>query len=398
MNSKERVLGAIEGKNIDRTPFDLGSTKITGMTKGAYQRILDFLGYTHSEDTVKIIDYMLQLAELPESFLKALNVDTRGIMINGTTTRKRPEVRDKGKYLEYTDEYQCKFKKHKTSGLYFDLFESPLSGEIDRTTVESFPWPDTSRKAPFKAIKNKAKSFSESGYPVVLEGEGGGIYETASRVRGYTDLYKDIVKRPELAKTIFDKVTELRCKLWKTAADEVGQYVHVVREGDDLADQENLLISPSSYKRLLKPCHKKVVEVIKESFDPNTFVLFHSDGAIREIIPEFIECGIDILNPIQPGIPGMDLVELVKEFGEEIAFWGAGPNPQTIFPSADPNQVEKKVKEKLSKVSNLTNKLIFSPIHNIQQDVPPENILAMINGLNKHRGIGFNPKELNLDI
>jgi uroporphyrinogen decarboxylase len=387
LEPRERVFAAIEGEPVDRVPIDLGSSRVTSISRDAYLRMIEYLDLPIREKDVVVIDHMLQLPVLDERFLQALGVDVRGVKIN--TVRKDPELIEQERYWEYFDEYGGRWRKPKRGGLYFDLVESPLAGSIDESDIDGFAWPDWTSQKVFEGLKETAKTFSDAGYAVVLEGEGGGIFETASRVRGYTDLYIDLAIRPQLARKLFDRIADLRCDLWSAAAEELGEYVHIVREGDDIAGQDKSLFAPSTYRELLRPNHERVFRTIKEAFPKPVCVFFHSDGAIRELIPDFVEIGIDILNPVQPGLPQMDLIEIAGEYGDRIAFWGGGVDPQTALPVASPEEIRSEIRGRVGALLGVTTRYVFSSIHNVLGDVPPENVIAQLEGLHEAQALRF---------
>jgi len=391
MEPRERVLAALEGESVDRVPVDLGSSRVTSISRDAYVRMIEFLGLPIREEDVAVVDHMLQLPDLDERFLRAVGVDVRGVKIN--TVRKAPEFIEQERHWEYLDEYGARWRKPKRGGLYFDLVESPLAGSIDASDIDDFVWPDWTDPKVFRGVKEAARAFSDAGFAVVLEGEGGGIFETASRVRGYTDLYMDLAMRPALARKLFDKVADLRCGLWNAAAEELGEYVHIVREGDDIAGQDKPLFAPSTYRELLKPSHERVFRTIKETFPKPVHVFFHSDGAIRELIPDFVEIGIDILNPVQPGLPGMDLLDIAREYGDRIAFWGGGVDPQATLPVAAPEEIRTEISERVERLLGVTSRYVFSSIHNVLGDVPPGNVIAQLEGLHEAQNLRFEVRQ-----
>jgi len=387
MEPRERVLAALAGEKVDRVPVDLGSSRVTSISGDAYVRMIDFLGLPLDKNDVQLIDHMLQLPRIDDRFVEALGVDVRGVKVN--TVRKGPDLIEQERHWEYLDEYGGRWRKPKLGGLYYDLVESPLSGAIDEEDIDGFDWPDWTAESVFEGVAEEAKALSDAGFAVVLEGEGGGIFETASRVRGYTELYMDLALRPKLAKKLFDKIADLRCSLWRAAGEAFGEHIHIIREGDDIAGQDKPLFAPATYRELLKPNHRRVFRTIKEAFPAPAYVFFHSDGAIRELIPDFVEVGIDILNPVQPGLPKMDLLEIARAFGDRIAFWGGGVDPQAVLPVGRPQQIRQDMRDRVGRLLGITSRYIFSSIHNVLGDVPPENVVAQLEGLYDAQGLEF---------
>ena len=193
----------------------------------------------------------------------------------------------------------------------------------------------------------------------------------------------DLAVNPSIACKIMDKIVELKIKFYEEASKKIGKYIQFIREGDDIAGQKNLLISLKMYSEYIKPRHKKLFEAQKKYFPQPFFIFFHSDGAIYKIIPDFIEIGVEILNPVQITDKGITLEKLKKEFGKYLSFWGGGIDTQRILPRGDIHQVKEDVKKRIE-ILGKNGGFIFSTIHNIQDDVPPENIIAMVETLKEH--------------
>ena len=144
-----------------------------------------------------------------------------------------------------------------------------------------------------------------------------------------------------------------------------------------MGGQQALLISPQMYRELIKPRHKRLFEAQKRIFPPPFYVFFHSDGAIYDIIPDFIEIGLDVLNPVQLTAKGMNAERLKSRYGKDLAFWGGAVDTQNILPRANPDEVKQNVKERIRYLAP-GGGFVFATVHNIQDDVPAENILAML--------------------
>ena len=184
----------------------------------------------------------------------------------------------------------------------------------------------------------------------------------------------DLALKPELACKIMDKFVDIKIRFYEAASERLGEYIQFIREGDDVAGQDSLLMSADMYRRLLKPRHEKIFKAQKELFPEPFYIFFHSDGQVYELLPDFIEIGMDILNPVQ--ITGKSLDEIKKEFGSHISFWGGGCDTQKILPFGTPEEVKSDVKQRIEHLSS-DGGLVFCTVHNIQADVPPENVMAM---------------------
>jgi uroporphyrinogen decarboxylase len=179
-----------------------------------------------------------------------------------------------------------------------------------------------------------------------------------------------------------DRVLELKINYFDTLLTEIGDQVHIVRELDDLGSQQGLLISPEMYREFIKPRQKKLFDFIKRKA-PGVKILFHSCGSVYEIIPDLIEVGADILNPVQVTAASMDSLKLKKEFGSEITFWGGGVDTQEILPRGTAQQVRDEVKRRIDDLAP-GGGFVFATVHNIQEDVPIENIIALLETLREY--------------
>jgi len=375
MNSRQRVLKTLEHKEPDKIPFDLGSTKVTGITKNAYMNLLSYLGKdVQKGESIKFFDVTQQLVQVEEDILEQLKVDTRGLMPN--VVRKNPHIEDHKDFFSFTDEWGMTYKMPKKKAHYFDLIKSPLSGDITEKDIDNFLWPDPANPHLLEGLEERAKKFYEDGYAIILESLGAGIFEMSCRIRGYEEFYSDLMINPKLACKLMDKFLELKIHFYEVASECVGKYVQFVREGDDVAGQSGLLISPSAYRKYVKPRHKELFKAQRKAFSDPFYIFFHSDGAICDLIPDFIEIGVDVLNPLQTNVKGMDIKKLKRDFGNEIVFWGGGVNTQETLPKTKPDKVKREVRERIEVLAP-GGGFIFGAVHNIQDDVPPENIMAM---------------------
>ncbi|MBL7153142.1 MAG: hypothetical protein ISS79_05460 [Phycisphaerae bacterium] len=372
MNSRERVIAALEHREADRVPFDLGSTYVTGITRNAYARLAEYLGDDVGE--IELCDVVQQLAVAKESVLKKLEVDVRGIVPR--IVRKNPSLERAEGGTRFTDEWAVTWNRP-GGGLYFDIAASPFSGEISERDIDGFAWPDASDPALFAGLEKRAKEYYERGYAIILENICAGVFEMCCRVRGAEQFYIDLAMNPSLACRLMDKFVELKIEYYKTAAEVLGEYVQLVREVDDMAGQEALLVSPGMYRELVKPRHKQLFEAQKKYFPEPFYVFFHSDGAICDIIPDFLEIGVDVLNPVQLTAKGMDAAKLKSEFGKDLAFWGGGVDTQNVLPGGTPEQVKANVTERIEQLAP-GGGFVFATVHNVQDDVPVENLAAMI--------------------
>ncbi len=369
MNSRDKVLSAIKHKETDKIPLDLGSSFVTGIHKIAYINLMKYLNKNIKD--LQFLDTLQQLVFVDESLLKELDVDVRGIIPN--IVRKDPQIDEKNGAKAFTDEWGVRWEMPEGS-LYFNLVKSPLSGEITENDIEEYPFPNTSDPKLLDGLDEKAKKYYDDGYAVILESVCAGIFEMCCRIRGTQDFLIDLAINPELACRLMDKLVDLKIEFYKMASKQLGQYIQFIREGDDVAGQKSMMISLNMYRKLIKPRHERLFKAQKELFPQPFFVFFHSDGQIYDVLPDFIEIGMDILNPVQ--ITGKDLSEIKREFGEYISFWGGGCDTQNVLPFGTVDDVKKDVQQRIEKLSS-NGGFIFCTVHNIQADVSPQNIMAM---------------------
>lgn len=372
MNSRERILKAINHKEPDRVPIDIGGTLATSMHRIIYRKLKERFNIKDNKD--EILELALQSVIPDERVVKKLHGDVIGMY-------SRPPKSWKMKIdpvdNSYIDEWGVKYKATKDN-LYFDIVDHPLKSIIANSKkLDSFNWPDPYDEGRFEGVKEKAEYFYENtGYALSVGCTfGGGILQDGAWLVGFENWFSILLSNQNIANRIMDKVLEFHIGYWDAMLSRVGGFVQIVVLGDDLGTQDNLFISPALFKRLIKPRYKKLIDFIKSKADVK--VLLHSDGAIRDIIPDLIDVGIDILNPIQVSARGMGDTKLLKEeFGEKIVFWGGGCDTQKILPFGTKEDIKKEV---IRRVNDLKpgGGFVFAPVHNIQPEVPIENIITL---------------------
>lgn len=380
MNSRQRMLAAMNHQEPDHVPFDLGGTVATGIHKTAYHNLRRYLNMPEVE--IRTEDIIQQLATVDEDLAEYLGADCRNVAPRSSAIYNL-ELRDEGDYTAYTDEWGIDWRMPKVGGYYYDMVAHPLSAVESVEQTAGYTWPNPVDPSRFTGLHQRAKAAHEEGKIVILGGLCAGVTEMHSWLRSYLNYYTDFHLNPSMAEYLMDKVVELKIAYWEVALREAGEYVDVVTEADDMAGQDRLLISPDVFRRFIKPRHAELFAAIKKLAPVKIF--FHSCGAIRPLIGDLIETGVDILNPVQKSAKGMDLFELKREFGKDIVFWGGGVDTQRVFSSGTPDQVRADVRQSIEALAP-GGGFVFGTVHNTQPNVPPENFMAMWETLQKYGG------------
>ncbi|MGB9642538.1 MAG: uroporphyrinogen decarboxylase family protein [Candidatus Ratteibacteria bacterium] len=262
---------------------------------------------------------------------------------------------------------------------YFEVVDFPLANaqsirdiESKKDIFENFDWPFFVDET-IEEIGKKAQHLYQTTDYALMGNFAVHVFMGAQLLRGFEQFMLDLVLHPEIAECIFDNLVNAYTERFKKYKKYVCDYVQIVNVNDDLGTQQGLQISPILYRKLVKPYQKKLYQFIKES---DVFLFLHSDGSIYDIIPDLIEIGVDIINPVQFTAEHMQLEKLKREFGKYITFWGGGCDTQHILPYAEPDEVKSHVQQCI-KILSEGSGFVFCQIHNIQPDVPTENVMAM---------------------
>lgn len=370
MNHRERVLRALNHQEPDRVPIDLGGTIISSIMTPAYLDLKRHLGM-QIED-IKMLDYVQQLPYVCDDLLERFDVDFRMVQLPSATAPGL-EIFEEGDNYAFIDRWGSKLHMPKQGGLYFDWVEFP----INDPTIESlehyhFPGPDPPEL--IARLREQARYLYENtDYAIVGTAIiGGGIFEQPARTMGMENFLIALLTEPKFADRLMEQITDLYIESCNNYLDQVGQYLHVFTYWDDVNTQNGWMIAPELYRKLVKPKQRRLVEAIKKKTNAKLF--FHGCGAASELIPDLIDVGFDILNPVQVSAAGMDTKKLKREFGKDIVFWG-GIDTQHVLPFGNPQQVADEVKRRIDDLAP-GGGFVLAAVHNIQAFVPPENIVT----------------------
>lgn len=363
LSHRERVKLTLNHIEADRVPLDLcGSTN--NIVDPLYFKVKDKLGIKgdiapyRSGRTCSYYD---------ERILEALDTDFRHLWLKSPKSYKRKMFSD-GSYL---DEWGVTMKKMDNS---VEVIDYPLKDD-SMDDLEKHTWPDTNDTSRVKGLKERAISLKENtDYAISAKFvSSGGFLEHGGWLRGFENFMVDMMLNKEFANALMDKVLNIKLKLYEMMLTEVGPYVDIVEMAEDFGTQSSLLISPETFREYIKPRYKEIISLIRE-LAPNAKISHHSCGAVSKLIPEFIDLGIDILDPIQISATGMEPEKLKDLYGKDLVFHGAIDIQRALPGSLDDvrNEVRTRIKE-LAKGGGY----IISPTNHIQNDTPPENVIEL---------------------
>ena len=379
MTSKERLTRSINHQEADRVPYDLAGTTVTGINKKAFVRAMEYRGLS-SEYDKKEIDPIQQIVTPVETTLKELGSDTRRI-----GARRIPDYEEivtlRDGVLELTDIWGCDWKMDESRDIYFNQHSFPLEAfsSIDEG-LKSYRIPSLKEHSEIivRDLAEQVKAIKDHG--VIADRNCAGLTETSLRIRGYQNWYIDTMTDPAGVERLFDIILEYKFSYWDLVTDwlirnKLDSQVDVISECDDLGTQTSTLLDPEYLRKTVIPRFGSLWSHIRKKM-PHVKIFMHTCGSVRELLPDLIDAGLDIYNPVQFTAANMELEALKKDFGKELVFWGGGINTQSTLKSGSMQAVRDEVKRILD-IMAPGGGFVFTPIHNVQEDVPPENFWAM---------------------
>jgi len=365
MTSRERVLAALSHRQPDRVPLDLGGTRNSTMVVEGYERLQRHFGLT---DEPKIIERMMRVVEIDEGVLTRLRIDTRPVFPGAATKGLTADLGPR----RYRDMWGVE-RAQPEGSYYYDLAGSPLAGDIAVQDLLKYPWPDPDDPGFTAGLNDRARWIREHTDAASVLALPPAFVHISQYLRGFEDWFCDFVVEPKRLEVLFDAILDVTMAIATRQLQAVGREVDVVLTSDDLGSQNAFLVSREHYLRYIKPRQQRFFRQIKNLTPAK--VVFHSCGSVVSIIDDLIEMGVDGLNPVQPQAAGMNPADLKKKYRGRMAFWG-GTDAQGIVPRGTVADVKKMVERLIDDMAE-GGGYIFSNCHNIQPDVPLENVLAM---------------------
>jgi uroporphyrinogen decarboxylase len=383
--SRDRVWAALHHREPDRVPYDLGGSVVTGIHEKAYRRLRTYLGLP--EVNIEIEDPIQQLARVHDDVKERLEVDVYGVSPSKARGITTPPWSEHG-YSKLVDEWGIEWWKPQEGGFYYDMRRHPLADVDTLDGLARYRFPDPLNPMRYVGMTERSDELiNRRQVAYVLGRNAPGMFEIALWMRGFENFYCDMLSNQAFAEALLDAIAEVKMKYWERALALVGRNVMIVAEADDLASQSGLLVSPELYRKLIKPRHTRLFSFIKKHAVGEVKIFYHSCGAIAPLVGDLIESGIDILNPVQVSAAGMDTRALKRQFGKQITFYGGGVDTQHVLPRGSRAEVRDEVKRRIDDLAP-GGGFVFNTVHNVQADVPPENIMAMWEALREFGGYG----------
>jgi len=372
MTSRERILTALDHREPDRIPVDLGGTVVTSIALSTYAALRDHLGLP--KKPVRVMETVQQIAWADEDVLDLFGVDVIPVFANPAAGYSPVFVDEGERGDSFKDEFGATLRRPRR-GLYYDWQEFPLA-EPSIEAMERMPWPDPADPARFQGLRRRVQTLRASTDRALfgMAPCGHDLLNQLWRVRGMEEGLMDLVLHVDFVEAFLDRLTQTIITAQELFLDEVGDLIDIHFTADDLAGQCGPLISPAVYRSLVKPRWARILASIKAR--TRARILYHSCGALAEFLPDLIEIGVDIINPVQVTAAGMESADLKKRFGDRLSFWGGGCDTQAVLPRGTPHEVREEVRRRIRDLAP-GGGFVFNPVHNIQPHVPPANVLAM---------------------
>jgi uroporphyrinogen decarboxylase len=368
MTSRERVLAALSHQQPDRVPMDLGASIVSSIHVQAYDNLKKYLGLDLG--ATKIFARTPQLAVVDPVILDLFGVDTLGVKPGSPENHPHREVPDEHGFI---DEWGILRKMPPDADTYY-VANAPLEGDISIHDVLNYPMPDPADPGYTRGLRARILALREMDQRAIVLSLPDSVVQQSQLLRGFSEWYTDAASNPDLLGALMDRILETQIAIWDTILSAVGDVIDVVFNFDDLAMQDRLIVSPAMYRQFLEPRVRKYIEFLKRK--TRAKIVFHTDGAIVPVLPSLADMGVDCVNPLQVSAKGMgDVVALKKQFGDRLAFWG-GVDSQHTLPHGAPDQVRAETASRIRDL-NRDGGYVLGAVHNIQADVPAENIVAL---------------------
>lgn len=384
---------ALAHQEPDRVPIDCGGMRSSGIAAIAYGRLKDYLALR--EGAVYVFDVRQQLAVIEPPVRERFGADVLSLDLDQLGDWQ-PYTLPDGRQALMPASYQFeagqdgslywldrgkRIAKLPNGGYYFDLIDFPLAGATSLSDLEEYNWGGHSDEQ-LAILRSQAVQLSEQTDKAIMGRFSGSVYERGQKLRGFERFMLDLAEGGPFVEAFLEKLTEAHLRDLERYLAAVGEHIHLIQMSDDLGTQRAPQISPAMYRRWIKPYHSRIYGFVRQRY-PHVYVFLHCCGAIYPLLPDLIEAGVQVLNPVQTAAAGMDPARLKRAYGAQLTFWGGGAETQTTVPNGTPEEISAQVQERL-RIFAPGGGFVFAPVHNLQADVPPRNIVAVFDAARRY--------------
>jgi len=413
MTSRERILAAIDHRQPDKVPIDLGSTPSSGISATAYAKLRRYLQV--EEGHTRVYDVVQQLAQ-PEDWAldrfgvdvvdlgRTFNTDTKDWYDMTLTSGERaqyphwfkPDLASDGSWIVHHEDGTMIARMPEGSAFfdetcfpYEDAWPkdwSNLGKAMDKVLWSALvhsPWDNAGDSDFWKKLRSQTLRLRETSDRAIMVVVGCNLFEWGTFLRRIDNFLMDLLLEPEMVASLLDALMGLHLQNLEKVCNAVGDIADIVRFGDDLGTDNGPFMKPETYRELFKPRHKILCDYVKSHSNMRTFL--HSCGSVDMLIPDLIDVGFDILNPVQTNAKNMEPEYLKNKYGKDITFWGGGIDTRNMLNLGTPIEIRKQVLKRLE-IFSKDGGYVFNTVHNILPDVPPENIVAMFDAVKEFNG------------
>lgn len=413
MTPRERILSTISHKEPDRVPVDLGATPSSGISAIAYGNLKRHLGIASGHN--RVYDVVQQLAQPEEDILNRFKIDVVDVgrtfdtadsdwydvtLFDGSAAQYpqwfHPTPAADGGWRSFAPDGTEIAMQLKDMNFYdqtcfpwIDDYPSDLSGlpaamgKVHWAALAHSPWDHAGDDGFWETLRANAIALRASTDRAIMVVVGCNLFEWGTFLRRMDNFLMDLLAEPENVERLLNALMEVHIATLDKVCRAVGDVVDVCRFGDDLGTDTGPFMAPATYRSLFKPHHTRLCEYVHKNSQMKTFL--HSCGSIYSLLPDLIECGFDVINPVQTACYQMEPERLKAEFGKDITFWGGGADTRKTLNHGKPQEVKDDVRRRLDILAP-GGGFVFNTIHNILPDVPPENVVAMYEAVEEFSG------------
>ena len=412
MSARERIIATVEHQEPDRLAVDLGSTPSSGISAVAHANLVSYLGLT--DQRTRVYDVVQQLAQPSDELLDRLDIDAVDIgrtfnvgdedwqpmaLPNGIVVEIpawfHPIHQDDGAWEAFNAD-GLQIASMPLGAAFFDQTHFPyLDGYPDDFSnlpevmpnvlwsgLVHSPWDHGADEDFWETLRRQTKELRDSTDRALMVVVGCNLFEWGTFLRRIDNFLMDLVTDRANVERLLDALMELHLETLEKTLAAVGDLADIIRFGDDLGMDNGPLMSPDTYRAIFKPRHAALNAYVHQHSDLKTFL--HSCGSLYDLLPDIIDAGVDILNPVQISARNMEPARLKAEFGADITFWGGGADTRVVLPKGTTEEVKDHVRRNIETFSP-GGGFVFATAHNMLPDIPPQNIEAMFEAVDEYR-------------